>query len=179
MNSPTFILTTAPPPPHFAPEELPPDQGADEAVAADQPIDQPIEHIEFEPAEDYDNAENPDEAEHFIANDPENPIQEVEQPVDAIDQGADAPDPGPDQGADIAHTYNLRPRGLPSTQTFNRAMDTPHDGRSYFPPTQLVQMATDSVSNANPQDDQRHFVFDFVLTHIATTSRFAQTRRGC
>ena len=35
--------------------------------------------------------------------------------------------------------YNLRQRLPATSSTFKQAMDTPHDGKSYFPPTQLLQ----------------------------------------
>ncbi|KAI2508903.1 Reverse transcriptase (RNA-dependent DNA polymerase) [Fragilaria crotonensis] len=41
-------------------------------------------------------------------------------------------------GAATERPYNLRQR-LPAASTFKQTMDTPHDGKSYFPPTQLLQ----------------------------------------
>jgi hypothetical protein len=55
-------------------------------------------------------------------------------------------EPTEDEGAPMdgagesphAQPYNLRQR-LPPTNAFKHAMDTPHNSKSYFPPTQLLQ----------------------------------------
>ena len=55
----------------------------------------------------------------------------------------------------IEHPYHLRQRGGRANRAnFQTAMDTPHDGKSYYPPRQLVQMTA---------DDQRH-----IIAHIMT-----------
>ena len=36
--------------------------------------------------------------------------------------------------------YNLRERGMGHSTRFRDAMDNPHDGKSYYPPTQLMQL---------------------------------------
>jgi hypothetical protein len=66
-----------------------------------------------------------------------------------------------DQGAPpLTPRYNLRPRGEPRA-TFNEAMDAPHDERSYYPPTQLLQQARASAQSRGPS-----FAFDFILAQL-------------
>ncbi|KAI2502818.1 Reverse transcriptase (RNA-dependent DNA polymerase) [Fragilaria crotonensis] len=65
--------------------------------------------------------------------------------VEATEQGAqvdipNAPVEAAEQGAPVeaAPHYNLRPRNN-APNAFQAAIDTPHDGKSYFPPRQLAQ----------------------------------------
>ena len=55
-----------------------------------------------------------------------------------------------------ARPYNLRARQA-KTNTFNQAMDHPHDGQSYYPPKQLVQH----------EQDTKKYVFAHVMTQMS------------
>ena len=57
-----------------------------------------------------------------------------------------------------ARPYNLRHRGPTPTARFKEAMDNPHDGKSYYPPTQLTQHAVIAAAI------QR--VYGFVMTQM-------------
>ena len=75
-------------------------------------------------------------------------------------------------------TYNLRPRDQNNTRdSFNAAMDAPHDGKSYDPPTQLLQKAMSLVAETDMADEQR-FEFNFILVKMATTCTEMTERAG-
>ena len=77
--------------------------------------------------------------------------------VDELDEPDDNDDPPNDGDNDDARPYNLRERGT-ATNRFNNAMDNPHDGKSYFPPTQLTQQGTvvDTIKR----------VYGFIMTQM-------------
>ena len=59
------------------------------------------------------------------------------------------------------HAYNLRQRGQGGTN-FRQAIDQPHDGKSYFPPTQLTQR------------DVMKYVYGRILTQMTTKAGIKQ-----
>jgi hypothetical protein len=63
-------------------------------------------------------------------------IRGAQAPNEATNQKATQEVAG--QGAQAPH-YNLRPRRNDIQSTFQQAIDTPHNGKSYFPPRQLMQ----------------------------------------
>ncbi|KAI2497083.1 Reverse transcriptase (RNA-dependent DNA polymerase) [Fragilaria crotonensis] len=62
------------------------------------------------------------------------------------------------QGANVQNVYNLRER-RGNTNAFRNALDNPYNSKSYFPPTQLHQLAV-------PIDMQKR-VFAFVFTQMS------------
>ena len=127
------------------------------------------------------------------ADEEENIANEVEDIAEA--QGADVEDiaevQGADEGADAFQgapateaAYNLRPRAPPQ-RNFKNAMDAPHDGQSYYPPTQLLQEASKHVSreamgklSRTDLEAVQRFAYSFILTHMATTCTQMSERAG-
>jgi hypothetical protein len=56
-------------------------------------------------------------------------------------------------------------------------MHAPHDGKSYYPPTQLLQKALRKVSQVNFEPEQR-FAIEFILTQMATICTQMSERAG-
>jgi hypothetical protein len=89
----------------------------------------------------------------------EDVLDEGAQEEEVLDDGAqeenEVAQGAIDRDDRIEHPYHLRQRGGRANRAnFQTAMDTPHDGKSYYPPRQLVQMTA---------DDQRH-----IIAHIMT-----------
>jgi hypothetical protein len=104
------------------------------------------------------------------------------------------------EATQTAH-YNLRPRA-PAHQGFKDAMDMPHDGKSYYPPMQLLQQvlrqASQTTSGINKNhcpptqilqhalrhasrtalETKKRFVFEFILAQMATTCTLMSERAG-
>ena len=77
-----------------------------------------------------------------------------------IDEGAR------DQPANTtaAPRYNMRQRTNAGIGGFKQAIDAPHDSKSYYPPTQLAQLA---ASTASPKKKGTTFTFAHVLTQMS------------
>ena len=122
--------------------------------------------VEDDEAENFaHNIANDDEAENFA----EAP-HDQEAAENMHDQGALA------ALAEPPPAYNLRPRA-PAQPNFKNAMDAPHDSKSYYPPTQLLQKALRKASQINFEPEQR-FAFEFILTQMATTCTQMSERAG-
>jgi hypothetical protein len=79
------------------------------------------------------------------------------------DQGA--PEDGDTERGEV-RPYNLRPR-TDVRGTFNQAMDAPHDGRSYFPPMQLLQRGSRITSHAT---NRFRFIFGYIMNQMTATA---------
>ena len=180
------LLDDAPPAvPADAPAAAPaaPDQGAN---ADEGP--EPMQEVQFEYANIADIAEDDnfpdqdDEAQRFADQDEAEHFADQGAPMDE-DQGAPPLIERAQQAPQLAEqeapgTYNLRPRGQNNTRdSFNAAMDAPHDGKSYYPPTQLLQKAMGLVAETDMADEQR-FAFNFILVKMATTCTQMTERAG-
>ena len=94
-----------------------------------------------------------------------------------VNQGAEDHDmPPEDQGArqtqgggdnDQGHTprYDFRARAPTARHTFRSAIDNPHNSKSYYPPTQLLQ----NVSSIN-MEAEKHFVFNYIFTQMSANA---------
>lgn len=163
----------------------PPDQGAHED-ALNQPINNIGSYLDGANSDitddDTANAASDADANNLpAAFDTEPPMEEEDQgaPLEAEDQGEplveDQGAPGANNEAQAAPgpAYNLRPRA-PTNLNFNAAMDAPHDGKSYYPPTQFLQEAQGCVDLG----DEQRYAFNFILTKLATTCTQMSERAG-
>ena len=57
---------------------------------------------------------------------------------------------------ELGHQHNLRPQNI-GTTNFNEAKDNRHSGKSYFPPTQLIQQGF---------ADRTKYIFELVMTQM-------------
>jgi hypothetical protein len=93
-----------------------------------------------------------------------------EAPDEAANQGATEEVAGP--GAQATH-YNLRPRRN-IQNTFQQAIDAPHDGKSYFSPRQLMQQGYTLTQHTtsgrglrlNPPTDFHTSIFGYVMNQM-------------
>jgi hypothetical protein len=121
-----------------------------------------INHAPEGDNDEYDVAVLEDEeVEEEGANDDDEAVENHESADEDAGEEADegaANDATGAQGADdnettIHTTYNLRHRVPRETRNFQNAMDNPHSGKSYYPPTQLVQ-----------HTDPRKIIFGHIMT---------------
>ncbi|KAI2509414.1 Reverse transcriptase (RNA-dependent DNA polymerase) [Fragilaria crotonensis] len=167
-----------------------PDQGANDAADSTDNEDDEDDVVPFDDEDDIDPFD--DDSEHPAGSLDENPTAEAElfaedeaehlananapEPAeDGQDEGADH-DTGADHADERVPPYYLRPRTV-TRGTFKDAIDAPHGGQSYYPPTQLLQKALTKASLIN-MDDRQRFAFNFVLMHMATTCTQMSERAG-
>ena len=139
----------------------PDDQGAPEPDGDNQGAPEQAPHHEISDDDELDD--DPDDAE---------PGTEDDEPIEDEEPHEDLDDPVP-------RPYNLRQRRQP-TNSFRRAMDSPHDNKSYFPPaqqmlhhghpnftfSQLVSHVANCVS-PNPTRNLTKHVFGFILNQMS------------
>jgi hypothetical protein len=101
------------------------------------------------------------------------PLEEegaAEQAIDHDKEGAmdfDDEESDHDQAGNnetAPHVYNLRQRRS-ATVSFRNAIDSPHSGKSYFQPHQLLQVDENDRSNSSLSDHER-FIFEFMMTQL-------------
>ncbi|KAI2491008.1 Reverse transcriptase (RNA-dependent DNA polymerase) [Fragilaria crotonensis] len=155
--------------PHDDSDPFPdPDQGA---AGGDDDDDNVLSNSDEETFDkDDDPPDDDDDHNGYVTNDDHTEEAQAPGGVDRqeiTNQGADAnrqahgADGHQAQGADgreAAQTayYNLRPRA-PAHQGFKDAMDMPHDGKSYYPPMQLLQQALRQESQTTSEINKNHY----------------------
>jgi Reverse transcriptase (RNA-dependent DNA polymerase) len=145
---------------------------------------------------DANDASDDDEDEHgadFDNNDDGNDDADGDDNQGAPNEGARNAENAPNQGApnegapndddddeseteelaDDGPAYHLRARG-PTQVRFQDAMDYPHDGKSYYPPTQLLQQGT-LRTHGNIDATRRH-IYGFIMTQM--TARAGIKKHG-
>ncbi|KAI2505105.1 Reverse transcriptase (RNA-dependent DNA polymerase) [Fragilaria crotonensis] len=169
--------------PHDDPDPFPdPDQGA---AGGDDDDDNVLGNSDEETFDAFDNngedddpPDDDDDHNGYVTN--YDHTEEAQAPggvdrQEITNQGADAnrqaqgADGHQAQGADgreAAQTayYNLRPRA-PAHQGFKDAMDMPHDGKSYYPPMQLLQQALRQESQTTSEINKNHYPPTQILQH--------------
>jgi len=135
----------------------------------DQPEDEATDidaNFNIEDNDDDDANFNDDDDAHFNEGAQGAPVEgapiegahdEVETQVETVTE-SDGDDEDQDEDQEPTSTYNLRPRGA-KTNTFNEAMDEPHNSKSYYPPKQFVQSGTNI-------EEKKKLVFGHVMTQM-------------